>query len=1150
MQFKERNFEEESGTFYYDETSELAALKTEETGYYDETDAIDSAGVRAVEEAVGVPVISLPEAEALAGAGFYYDEEPGTAQGENPAEEDGRQPKTEPASGADDPDGGDDFGEEDDPDGGEAPDAGEDDAGESPDAEDFADDGTGEDYVGESPDAESFADDGAGEDFADDEGGASGAAGILAWAARLTGMDYVIAGTAALVVGALVLFGLRWNSDRIRQNGIASFASIGAGFETGTAIGADKIAEVAEARIEEERAAAEAAELAAKKAAEEAEIARNRRTVVVRVTSILKDLKIKFVDESSGTLITGVPFIVRVTGPDGKTNEYTNDDRDGIIYKKDIAGGAYTVGMVEFDDTFEDAKYYRINTETQTIQVKEKLEYQKVDVSDEIKSESEINVAKEDTAQQNTVVESVNKDTVEWVESTRTELSEGESGGISSNEQDYVAVPKSEVPNPQTSAGRNRGRADAALRPVQSAVSAEPVSMSMNAAWPGVSAENLLVTAEIYQKTELTEAPVSEEPSEEEQGETEPAEKTVTGVTLNPGTLSGTKGGSASLTVTVSWSDGSTSAEADWSSDHADIASVDGGVVTYNAPGTATITASKGEHSASCSVTVSEEKTVYSLTMSGSSSFKKGESTTLSPALSPSRDGVSYSWSTGNAGVAKVDGGKVTGVAAGTADIICRTTIDGTEYSAKLTVTVTEEGGAVEISLSPSKVSLTVGAMQQLTAKISNATNGSVEWSSSDNSVATVGSDGVVKGVKAGSATITATAKADSSKTASSKVTVTAAGSGYIVLDPGSVSIAAGNYITVTATVYRPDKTKAENQSVSWSSSDAGIASVDGGKITAIKTGSCTVTAVSQADGSVKAEITVTVKANTTKLRDKDGNQLYVRGSDGSYRTATVEDYAQFDTFYRLANVTKNYRYTGWQTIGGRTYFFDKNGNFVTGDQIIQGAKYSFAADGTLNTGGAVLGIDVSKWNGNINWTAVANSGVKFVIIRCGYRGSTLGALIEDSRFRSNIAGAAAAGLKVGVYFFSQAIDEVEAVEEASMVLSLIGGYKISYPVFLDLEDSGGRADGLSAAARTKVAAAFCRTIQNSGYKSGIYANKTWLGSRMNVGSLASYHIWLAQYAASPTYSASRYDIWQYSAKGSVAGISGNVDMNLSYMGY
>jgi GH25 family lysozyme M1 (1,4-beta-N-acetylmuramidase) len=268
-------------------------------------------------------------------------------------------------------------------------------------------------------------------------------------------------------------------------------------------------------------------------------------------------------------------------------------------------------------------------------------------------------------------------------------------------------------------------------------------------------------------------------------------------------------------------------------------------------------------------------------------------------------------------------------------------------------------------------------------------------------------------------------------------------------------------------------------------------------------------------------------------------------GADGEYVEAVLSDYYKYDTFY-----VQTTRYTGWQTINGKVFFFNVDGKYVTGEQVIQGAKYKFASDGSLVTGDGVFGIDVSKWNGTIDWNAVKNSGVSYVIIRCGYRGSTQGALIEDPTFEKNIKGATAAGLKVGVSFFTQAINEVEAVEEASMVLGLIKNYKISYPVFLDVESSGGRADGLDSATRTKVIKAFCETIENSGYTAGIYANKSWFEKKMDVTQLTKYKIWLAQYASTPSYTKSKIDIWQYKSTGKVSGISGNVDLNISYLGY
>ena len=248
------------------------------------------------------------------------------------------------------------------------------------------------------------------------------------------------------------------------------------------------------------------------------------------------------------------------------------------------------------------------------------------------------------------------------------------------------------------------------------------------------------------------------------------------------------------------------------------------------------------------------------------------------------------------------------------------------------------------------------------------------------------------------------------------------------------------------------------------------------------------------------------------------------------------------------------YKYTGWNTIDGYVYYFDANGKAVTGEQVIRGAVYHFDSRGRLASGSGVLGIDVSSHNGSVDWNAVANAGVEYVIIRCGYRGYGSGALVEDSRYRTNINGALNAGLKVGVYFFSQALDEIEAVEEASMVLNLISGYRITFPIFLDVEYSNsaknGRADGLSVSQRTAVCNAFCQTITNAGYRAGVYANKDWLNNHLDTSKFSSStKIWLAQYAKEPTYSG-RYEMWQYSSTGSISGVKGNVDLNMSYLGY
>lgn len=195
------------------------------------------------------------------------------------------------------------------------------------------------------------------------------------------------------------------------------------------------------------------------------------------------------------------------------------------------------------------------------------------------------------------------------------------------------------------------------------------------------------------------------------------------------------------------------------------------------------------------------------------------------------------------------------------------------------------------------------------------------------------------------------------------------------------------------------------------------------------------------------------------------------------------------------------------------------------------------------------VGIDVSKWNQEIDWEKVKAAGVDFAIIRAGYRGSSTGSLVVDPYFEANIRGATAAGVKVGVYFFTQAMDEVEAVEEASMVLELVQDYRLDYPIFIDTEGAGGngRADGLTVETRTLVCDAFCRTVENAGYDAGVYASRNWYNNRIQADRLESYYIWLAEYRSVPLYEG-YYHMWQYTSKGSIDGIEGNVDMNISYM--
>jgi GH25 family lysozyme M1 (1,4-beta-N-acetylmuramidase) len=673
----------------------------------------------------------------------------------------------------------------------------------------------------------------------------------------MSAMDKIMTAMgAAVIILALVTAGVYAGTKAIDKE-ISELADVGGSLQDVEVLGENGLMAIADAKLARLTAAQVAAdaEQEESKSYDESEYSKDV-TVSLETVSVYKDLKIKFTNKSSGKLIANVPFTVTVKTADGKTETWSDDDMDGIIYKKNITAGTYQITV----DALTDEKYsgYTLPTGTKSVEVKKDIAYEKVDVKNEIKKESEINVAKEDTAKNDTVVESTLENTVDFVESTTVTST-------------YKEVSKSTITDPMT----------------------------------------------------LTKA---------------------------------------------------------------------GGFTRM---------------SAGQAVTENTEDTKKDVT-----------------------DG---------------DAGK-------------------------------NENG-------------------------------------------------------------TETTPTETAKT--------------VKLDKTSATVYAGEALTITATLEGASKTE-----VSAVSSDSAIAevSVNGTTVTVTgkAAGSATITITHPDDTAVVATCAVTVKSSpksdkTTKLKDNSGNQLYVN-ENGTYREAAYADYYTFDKFYIKGDV----KYTGWQTLSdGKVYYFTADGNKVTGEQVIQGAKYTFASDGSLVTSASsgTMGIDVSKWNGSIDWNAVKNSGVSYVIIRCGYRGSSQGALIDDSMFTTNIKGATAAGLKVGVYFFTQAIDEVEAVEEASMVLDRIKGYKISYPVFLDVESSGGRADGISTETRTAVCKAFCATIQNAGYTAGVYANKTWFTSKINASALSSYKIWLAQYAAAPTYSG-RYDIWQYSSKGQISGISGNVDMNLSYLGY
>ena len=196
-------------------------------------------------------------------------------------------------------------------------------------------------------------------------------------------------------------------------------------------------------------------------------------------------------------------------------------------------------------------------------------------------------------------------------------------------------------------------------------------------------------------------------------------------------------------------------------------------------------------------------------------------------------------------------------------------------------------------------------------------------------------------------------------------------------------------------------------------------------------------------------------------------------------------------------------------------------------------------------------GIDVSSHQGDINWRKVADDGIDFVIIRAGYRGyGTEGIMGEDSMFRKNARGALNAGLKIGVYFYSQAITVEEAVEEAEFVLEIIDGYDIECPIVFDWETEPGigmRTDNLPGKIITDCAIAFCDRVNEEGYTPSVYFNLSDAYERYDLDRIRDYVFWYAQYKGSSPEFYYNYSIWQYTNKGSVNGINGVVDLNICF---
>lgn len=205
--------------------------------------------------------------------------------------------------------------------------------------------------------------------------------------------------------------------------------------------------------------------------------------------------------------------------------------------------------------------------------------------------------------------------------------------------------------------------------------------------------------------------------------------------------------------------------------------------------------------------------------------------------------------------------------------------------------------------------------------------------------------------------------------------------------------------------------------------------------------------------------------------------------------------------------------------------------------------RYSYSDGQTVSR----FGIDVSSHQGDIDWQAVAADGVEFAFVRAVYRGYGTGKLMVDEKCIENIEGAQAAGIDVGVYVFSQAINQAEVVEEASTVLNLLAGYELQLPIVFDVEkvsDADARTHILTVEDRTNLTKTFLNTVEGAGYDTMIYHNTEMGAMLLDLTQLTDYKKWFAGYNQE-FYWPYEYDLWQYTESGHVNGIEGSVDLDI-----
>ena len=375
--------------------------------------------------------------------------------------------------------------------------------------------------------------------------------------------------------------------------------------------------------------------------------------------------------------------------------------------------------------------------------------------------------------------------------------------------------------------------------------------------------------------------------------------------------------------------------------------------------------------------------------------------------------------------------------------------------------------------------------------------------------------------------------------------------------EPEDEPVTPNGSIVITPPSYLDDNNgvvshiKTQNDSYVYETKNVSTALFSDSDIAAYEKAACFIEnndEIKEFEGLVKERTTVSVTDG-----DKSVISTFLVKSDkkqesqttAEKETQTASDGKLYDVYTLSPVLVKEYG-DGWHNIGGNRYYY-RGSQRVTGWQNIDGLQYYF--DGNAKLSSCTM-IDVSTYNGDIDWNAVKAAGVDYAIIRVGYRGYGTARLVQDRRFEQNMRGAINAGIRVGAYIVTQAVNTEEAVEEASFIVEKCRGYNVTLPLAIDVEWAGnsyeeGRANSISASTRTDVINAFARTVMNSGYAAMAYANKDWFENKIYSGNLfSSCKIWLAQYRNTEYTYGGRVNIWQYTSKGRVDGINGDVDIS------